>query len=83
LVTDGAGSATSAISSFGEGTAAEVKQVTLRQTNIAMEEIHHLSRCISYKKLAVFHCYVSLPEGSLPKTNISPRKSWLEDETYF
>ena len=30
LVTDGAGSATSAISSFGEGTAAEVKQITLR-----------------------------------------------------
>ena len=33
-------------------------------TNIAGLEIHHEWRCISYGKMVVFHCYVSLPEGT-------------------
>ena len=30
--------------------------------------------------LGIFHGYVSLPEGTLPKTDIAPENPWLEVE---
>ena len=39
----------------------EITKVTLRQTNIAGWEIHHLKMYLLLK-MVVFHCYVSLPE---------------------
>ena len=33
--------------------------ITLPKTNMTLEKPHHLWRCISFKKMVMFHCHVS------------------------
>ena len=39
--------------------------------------------CHFLLKMGMFHCYVSLPEGTLPETNIAPENGWLEYDLHF
>ena len=50
------------------------KRYTLRESNIAMEFGTGL-KMYFLLKTRIFHCYVSLPEGTPPKTNDFPLKN--------
>ncbi len=40
-------------------------------------------RCISYAKMAIFHCYVSLPEGNFWGPNFNTYQYWMWNDVNF